>query len=134
MKRIWKPKKKSKRITFVFSNLFLSLLMISSIFVLCSLKLLLLNFRGHLRTRERERERERLQSGKEKTHWILLVFELPTPRKLSSNKAPPKVAKRFWVNCVIPYLWIFQTQRGHREDWFSLVWFCSLGFMAYQPL
>ena len=34
-------------------------------------------------------------------------------------KNHPDHWKKFQINCIIPYRWIFQTQRGHREDWIT---------------
>ena len=28
-----------------------------------------------------------------------------------------KRQRKFRMDCIIPYLWVFQTQRGHRKDW-----------------
>ena len=55
--------------------------------------------------------------------WLLIVdreFLLFLCCQHPGNFVPtdhPERQKRFQMNCVISYLWIFQTQSGHRRDW-----------------
>ena len=50
----------------------------------------------------------------------------------SDNFVPsdhPDRQKKFRMDCVIPCLWIFQTQRGHRQDWqtnYPKMWYYNI--------
>ena len=48
--------------------------------------------------------------------WVFLIFELPAPRQLAPMNYPDS-QKKFRIHSVIFCLWIFQIQRGLREDW-----------------